>query len=199
MTAYEPATLQPAVHDQDHIRGPSRAPVTLVEYGDFECPHCAAAHPIVVGLRARLADRMRFVYRNFPLLQIHPHALHAAEAAESVAAHAGATAYWAMHDALFEHQQHSRHALDDAHLVRYAAAAGADGARVRAELAAGTQEARVRADYTSGVWSGVHGTPTFFINGRRFDGDWQNPAALVWALDQAARSTESRQATGGLV
>ncbi len=192
MPSYEPDTLQPPVHDQDHSRGPAAAPVTLVEYGDFECPHCAAAYPIVRRLQEQRAGEVRFVFRNFPLVRLHPHALHAAEAAESVAAHAGAGAYWAMHDALFEHQRDSPRALDDAHLVRHAAAAGADAERVRRELAAGTHEAKVRGDYVSGVRSGVGGTPTFFINGARYDGDWRDSAAFAWALDRVARAVEAR-------
>jgi protein-disulfide isomerase len=160
--------------------------VTLVEYGDFECPDCLDANAAVEAVRQRLRGDLRFVFRNFPLVRAHPHALHAAEAAESVAAHAGPAAYWAMYDALFAHVRRSPHALDDDHLVRYAAAAGADGARVRAEVAAGTHEARVRADFTSGVWSGVRAAPTFFVNGVRFDGDWRDARAFAWALEHAA-------------
>ena len=184
--------LRVDVHEGDHIRGPAKAPVTLVEYGDFECPYCFRAHPIVQSIQDRLGDRLRFVFRNFPLTQLHPHALHAAEAAEAVAAHAGPRAYWAMHDAIFEHQQDSGDALDDFHLVHYAADAGADPREVQQDLAKDAFVDRVQQDFTSGVRSGVNGTPTFFINKERFDGDWTNQSAFEFALEQAAASSSSR-------
>jgi protein-disulfide isomerase len=179
-------TLRPPVNDKDHSSGPSHAPITLVEYGDFQCPYCYRAHPIVLKLQKQLDGRLRFVFRNFPLTQIHPNAQHAAEAAESVAAQAGDEAYWRMHHSIFEHQQDSPDALDDAHLARYAAAAGADPARVQADLAEGTYESRVRTDFMSGLRSGVNGTPTFFINGVRFEGDWTNVSEFASALEAAA-------------
>ena len=187
-------TLRQAVHDGDHSLGPADAPVTLVEYGDFQCPYCAQAHPIVTAVRARLGPTVRFVFRNFPLTEIHPRALRAAEAAESVADRAGPDAYWAMHDALFEHQQDSASALDDAHLVRYAVSAGADAAGVAADLAAGAHEERIRADFMTGVRSGVNGTPTFFVNGERFDGDWTDARAFAAALQAAADAATSAPA-----
>jgi protein-disulfide isomerase len=178
--------LRDGVHVGDHDIGPRDAPVTLVEYGDFECPYCYRAHPIIEDIQAAFGDRLRFVFRNFPLEQLHPHALHAAAAAESVAANAGTDAYWAMHHAIFEHQQDSGDALDDAHLVRYAAAAGADPVQVKLDLDQGTFEDRVHEDFISGVRSGVNGTPTFFINGERFDGDWTDKTAFASALEDAA-------------
>ena len=187
MSSPESGTLRPAVHARDHSLGPADAPVTLVEYGDYQCPHCARAHPILKALRARLGPRLHFVFRNFPLTGVHPNALHAAEAAESVAAQAGSDAYWAMHDTLFRRQQDSDRALDDAHLVRYATAAGADAGRVRDDLAADTYEERVRADFTSGIDSGVSGTPTFFVNGARYDGDWRDLPAFAADLEAVAR------------
>jgi protein-disulfide isomerase len=179
-------TLRPAVGESDHVIGAEDAPVTLVEYGDYQCPHCYRAHPIVTAVRKRLGAKLRFVFRNFPLAEMHPEAMHAAESAESVGAHAGATAYWAMHDAIFEHQQDSFDALDDQHLVRYASKAGADAKAVQRDLDSGEFVKRVRADFSSGLRSGVNGTPTFFINGERFDGDWSNVAAFTAALEGAA-------------
>ena len=176
------ATLRTAVGPDDHVLGPSDAPVTLVEYGDYECPYCGQAHPILKALLARMGDRVRLVFRNFPLTELHPNALHAAEAAESVAEQAGEEAFWRMHDTLYEHQ----HALDDAHLVRYATQAGADSDRVSSDLSEVAHEARIRADFMSGVRSGVNGTPTFFINGTRFEGEWTNADAFIAALDEAA-------------
>jgi protein-disulfide isomerase len=181
--------LRTPVNERDHSIGPPNAPVTLVEYGDFECPHCARAHPIVKALRSQLKDRMRFVFRHFPLATIHPHAEHAHEAAESVAAHAGPDAFWAMHHLIYVHQQDSPDALDDAHLAAYAEDAGADPDQVRRDLEADAFLLRVRADFLSGMRSGVNGTPTFFINELRWDGNWTNPAEFLSALEEAAAAT----------
>ena len=111
--------------------------------------------------------------------------MHAAEAAESVGAHAGADAYWVMHDSIYKHQQDAFDALDDAHLVRYARSAGADPKVVQQDLDGAVFEARVRADFMGGLRSGVNGTPTFFINGTRFDGDWARVEMLAAALEAA--------------
>jgi protein-disulfide isomerase len=184
----EQGMLRPPVDENDHSIGPIEAPVTLVEYGDYECPFCGRAHPIVQQLQRQFGQQLRFVFRNFPLAKIHPHALAAAEAAESVAASAGADAFWRMHHAIFEHQGDSRDALDGAHLVRYAADSGADPAQVTLDLDSATFAEKVKADFMSGIRSGVNGTPTFFINGRRFDGDWTDLRAFAAALDQAARA-----------
>ena len=165
--------VQPVTED-DHIAGPMDAPLTLVEYGDFECPHCAAAHPVVKEIQLLLGDTLRFVYRHFPLTQIHPHAEHAAEASESAAVQG---AFWEMHDIIFENQI----ALTDRDLIRYSAAIGIDAEQVAADLASGTWEARVKRDFSSGVRSGVNGTPTFFINGMRHDGPL-DPQSLLAAL-----------------
>ena len=189
MSARRQGTLRPEVTDEDHGIGPVTAPVILVEYGDYQCPYCYQAHPLVNSIRKQLDAKLRFVFRNFPLTEIHPHALHAAQAAESVAATAGESAYWAMHDAIYEHQQDSDDALDDAHLVRYAEECGADPAQVQADLDAGKFEDRVRADFMSGVRSGVNGTPTFFINGLRYDGDWTNAKEFAARLQETADAT----------
>jgi protein-disulfide isomerase len=175
------------VGERDHVQGDQHAPVTLVEYGDYECPHCGRAYPIVKRVQERLGARLRFVFRNFPLNEIHPHAEHAAEAAESVAAHGGPAAFWTMHDLIFEHQQDGPAALSDAALTRLAAEAGVDGKAVLRDVASQGFRDRVREDFMSGVRSGVNGTPTFFINGRRHDGSWGEPE-LVAALQAAARS-----------
>jgi protein-disulfide isomerase len=140
-------------------------------------------------LQRRFADAgspFRFVFRNFPLTDIHPRALHAAEAAESVAAHGGEAAFWAMHDAIFEHQRDSAIALSDQHLAKYAAVGGVDETLVARDLKNGVYESRVRDDFLGGVRSGVNGTPTFFINGVRFDGDWTDADAFTHALEDAA-------------
>ena len=186
MSAQQQGSLRTPVSDSDHVIGSADAPITLVEYGDYQCPHCARAHAVLPVVRKRLGDRLRFVYRNFPLTEIHPDALHAAEAAESVAAHSGDDAFWKMHDQLFEHARDGDDALDDAHLARYAEAAGASPDDVLADLDVDAYEPRVKADFMGGVRSGVNGTPTFFINGQRFEGDWTNPASFVAALEEEA-------------
>jgi len=175
--------LNPPVGPGDHALGPSQAPVTLVEYGDYECPHCGRAHAVLQVVLAGLGDGVRFVFRNFPLAEIHPHAQAAAEAAESVAAHGGNDAFWGMHDALYENQN----ALDTADLLEYAAAAGVDSNAVAEDLSSRAMADRVRKDFRSGIRSGVNGTPTFFVNGRRFNGDWTDPVAFTAALSTAAR------------
>ena len=167
------------VGERDHAQGPADAPITLVEYGDYECPHCGRAHPIVKEVQRRLGSTLRFVFRNFPLNESHPHAQHAAEAAEGAGAQGR---FWAMHDSLFEHQR----ALDDHHLVGYAKALGLDPVAFEHDLRAHTYKARVREDFVSGVRSGVNGTPTFFINGVRFDDSWDSDT-LTEALTAAAQ------------
>ena len=176
------ATLIPVVGEDDHSAGPASAPVTLVEYGDFECPHCGRAYPIVKAVQRRLGTRLRFVFRHFPLTELHPHAQHAAEAAEAVAAQGK---FWEMHGRLFERQ----FALEDEQLVEYALDLGLDAPRVARELAAHTYKPQVRDDFMSGVRSGVNGTPTFFINGVRYDYTW-NEDTLTAALERAAAPTD---------
>ena len=177
--------LKPPVNEHDHVQGDSTAAVTLVEYGDYECPHCGRAHPIVKRVQQRLGRGLRFVFRNFPLSEAHPHAEHAAEAAESVAAHGGQNAFWAMHDLIFEHQQDGPTALSDPGLALLATAAGVDGKVVLRDLEGARFRDRVRTDFMSGVRSGVNGTPTFFINGVRHDGPWDEES-LIDALAIAA-------------
>jgi protein-disulfide isomerase len=178
--------LQPDVGPNDHHAGPADAPITLVEYGDFQCPWCFRAHPIVLDLQRQFEARLHFVFRNFPLTQLHPHAMHAAEAAESVNAASGRDAYWRMHHLIYQHQQDALDALDDARLFAYAENAGADPARVQYDLEVGAHRDRVMADFASGLRSGVNGTPTFFINGLRFDGNWLSPAEFARELERAA-------------
>src|SRR5437016_12393269 len=133
------ALLTPPVGQRDHQRGPETAPVTLVEYGDYECPFCGKAYPIVKEIQRRLGDQLRFVFRNFPLTQSHPHAEHAAEAAEAAA---GQGKFWEMHDTLFEHQ----HALDDTHLVNYAVALHLDQEMFVREMTEHVHTNRVREE-----------------------------------------------------
>lgn len=168
--------LSVPVSNRDHIRGPFDAPSTLLEYGDYECPACAAAHPLVQAIDHVLGDQMRFIFRNFPLANVHIHAEHAAEAAEAAGAQGS---FWEMHDTLFENQM----ALEDEDLARYAAALGLDVDRFVSELFSGAHSSRVREDFRSGIRSGVNGTPTFFINDMRYDGP-RDVETMVAALTQ---------------
>lgn len=169
--------LRAPVTDRDHAQGAADAPITLVEYGDYECPHCGRAYPIIKDVQRRLGSRLRFVFRNFPLSEAHPHAQHAAEAAEAAGSQGQ---YWAMHDALYEHQR----ALGDTHLAEYAAAIGLDVTEFQQELASHVHARHVRADFLGGIRSGVNGTPTFFINDVRHDDAW-DADTLVQALEAA--------------
>jgi protein-disulfide isomerase len=162
------------VSERDHLLGPVTAPVTLVEYGDYECPSCGQAHAVVKHLQRLLGCELCFVFRNFPLTTVHPHAQLAAEAAEAAGAQGK---FWAMHDMLFAHQE----ALEPEDLVQYAAALGLDLHRFNSELATHVHAARVREDFMSGVRSGVNGTPTFFINGLRHNGSY-DLATLLEAI-----------------
>jgi protein-disulfide isomerase len=168
----------PVSEERDHVQGPAAAPVTLVEYGDYECPYCGAAYPIVKQVQARLGGQLRFVFRNFPITTSHPHAEQAAEAAEAAAAQ---DRFWEMHDHLYEHQRR----LGDDDLRGYADELGLDVARFSDELAEHAHAARVREDFMSGVRSGVNGTPTFYVNGVRHDDSYEFDTLLA-ALEDAA-------------
>jgi protein-disulfide isomerase len=165
---------------RDHIQGPIDAPIALVEYGDYECPYCGDAYPIVKAVQERLGDRLCLAFRNFPLVNAHPHAQHAAETAEAAGAQGR---FWEMHDLLYENQN----ALDDEDLARYAAALGLDARRLISEVLTGAHTARVREDFRSGARGGVNGTPTFFINGARYDDALDFDALLAALTPRHAR------------
>jgi protein-disulfide isomerase len=176
-TQWQATLTMPVSDDRDHIQGPADAPVTLVEYGDYECPYCGAAYPIIKEVQARMGERLRFVFRNFPITTSHPHAEQAAEAAEAAAAQ---ERFWEMHDMLYENQRH----LEDENLRAYAEQLGLDVERFGNELAEHVYAPRVREDFMSGVRSGVNGTPTFFINGARHDDSYELETLLA-ALERA--------------
>jgi len=155
-------TLALPVGKRDHIQGSSSAVVTLVEYGDYQCPFCGDTYPIIKKLQKHFGDQLRFVFRNFPLVRIHAFAQRAAEAAEAAGAQGK---FWEMHDYLFEHQD----ALDAENLVRAAGALSLDKVKFDREVAEHIHADRVQEDIQSGIDSGVGGTPTIFINGRRND------------------------------
>jgi NhaA family Na+:H+ antiporter len=150
---------------RDHVLGPSDARVTVVEYGDYECPHCRQVAPIIEQLRSRFGDRLRYVFRHFPITTMHPRAQLAAEAAEAAGAQGK---FWEMHDLLLEPQA----SLDKPSLVKYAAELALDTERFERELSEHVYADRVRQDFLSGVRSGANGTPAFFLNGIRYDGPW---------------------------
>lgn len=179
MTTSDVNQLSMPVTEDDHQQGPVDAPVTMVEYGDYECPYCGAAHPIVKQLQRRLGDDLRFVFRDFPLTQIHPHAEQAAEAADSAGDQGS---FWDYHDILFENQD----ALSHRDLVRYARELRLDLDQFTGDLEDHTNVDRVRQDFESGIESGVNGTPTFFINGTRYDGPAEFEEMLA-ALNDAKK------------
>jgi len=151
------------VNANDHIQGTPNAEWTLVEYGDYECPVCGQAYPIVKQLQEHFGDQLRFVFRNFPLREIHANAEHAAETAEFAA---GYGSFWEMHDVLFENQEY----LEDEVLIGLTAKMGLSASKLRRSLASEVYRGRIDLDFRGGIRSGVNGTPTFFINGVRHDG-----------------------------
>lgn len=162
MTGNQFFRLTEPVSAMDHVRGPEHAPVTVVEYGDFECPNCKQAAPAIKLLLERFAEQVRFAYRHYPLEEVHPHALMAAQAAECAGAQGQ---FWPMHDLLFEHQLH----LKVNQLHGYAERLPIDMVRYSAEMDDQVYLQRIREHQRSGRDSGVRGTPTFFVNGRIHD------------------------------
>ena len=175
----ETSHLTPPVQSFDHSRGPDHAAVTVVEFGDFECPNCKQAAPAVKLLLERFDERVRFVFRNFPLTEVHPHAMLAAQAAEAASAQGK---FWEMHDLLFENQTH----LKAQHLHSYAERLGLDMARYTAEMDDEIYLQRVREHMESARKSGVRGTPTFFVNGRLHDVSF-GLRALFDAVEEALK------------
>jgi protein-disulfide isomerase len=170
------AKLSIAVSSKDHRQGDPAGPCTLVEYGDYQCPSCGQAYPIVKRVQKHFGKRLSFVFRNFPLSQMHPHAESAAETAEFAGTN---DKFWPMHDLLYENQDRLGHEL----FVELAEGLHLAPAQLIEALETKEFQARVRADFAGGVRSGVNGTPTFFINGVRHDGSYDF-ASLVEAIDQ---------------
>jgi protein-disulfide isomerase len=171
------ATLKTPVTPNDHIQGPEDASATLVEYGDYECPHCGRAYSIVKRVQKQFGKGLRFVFRNFPLSEMHLQAESAAETAEFAGAHGK---FWEMHDGLFENQQR----LGGPLYLELAQELGLSATGLRQALEEGKYKDRVRTDFSGGVRSGVNGTPTFFINGKRHDGPFDYES-LVRAIEEA--------------
>ena len=171
------SVLRPPLNAADHLRGNRNAPVSLVEFGDFECPFCGRAYPVVQAIEHALGDRLSFTFRHFPLAATHPHALLAAEAAEAADAQGR---FWQMYDMLYQHQD----SLELRSIEEYAGLIGLDMGKFVRDLRRHRFLDKVRTDLHSGAVSGVNGTPTFFINGRRHDDAWDYERLLGALLEQ---------------
>ena len=177
--------LKNAVTDRDHALGPSDAPVTLIEYGNFECIHCRAAYPLIKEVQKVLRENLRFVFRHFPTVKTHPHSLRAAEASEAAAAQGK---FWEMHDQMFTHQQ----VLDDTQLLRCAKRIGLDMERFSREMSENTFLNLIEADYQRSIFDEhVTGTPTFYINAARYTGA-TNVKELLEAIKAADTEDQIR-------
>ena len=175
----------PVSSKRDHCQGPDTAPVTLLEYGDYECPYCGKAYAIIRDIQGQVRNQMRFVFRNFPLTQVHPHAQHAAEAAEAAGAQGK---FWEMHDILYENQD----SLEDEDLRSYADALDLDLEQFDNEMIMHVHARKIREDFMSGIRSGVNGTPAFYLNGIRYDGSWDE-ASLLYSLMQIVQLSGKRR------
>src|SRR5438552_2496331 len=165
LETYEaPSPVVPVDPSRDHIQGNPKARFTLVEYGDYQCPFCGAAYPEVKKVQKDLGSKLRFVFRNFPLTNVHEFAQVAAETAEAASVQGK---FWEMHDFLYEHQ---RTLGDQSVALGYAKKLGLDAQRFEREISQHTYEKRIKDDFMGGVRSGVNGTPTFYVNGVRHDG-----------------------------
>ena len=170
-------SLRPPFGEKEHFQGEIKAPLELLEYGDYQCPYCGRAYPIIKRVQSRLGKDLRFVFRNFPLTDAHPQAYTAALAAEAAGRQ---DAFWKMHDLLYEKQE----SMSGPHFFNgLATSLGLDIAKFEADLHDAAVAKKVDDDFESGVRSGVNGTPTFFINGQRHDGSYDF-ASLVEAIDQ---------------
>jgi protein-disulfide isomerase len=162
------ASLKVPVSRADHIQGSENAPITLVEYGDYECPFCGAAYYVIKQLQKHFGKQLRFVFRNFPLTQIHPYAEIAAEAAEFAGLN---NQFWEMHDLIYENQS----SLNGPFLLELGTALGLDARELAKAIETRAFEDKIKNDFLGGVKSGVNGTPTFFINGERYNGSYEYP------------------------
>jgi len=166
-------SLRLPVSKRDHIQGNPDAAIELVEYGDYQCPYCGAAYPEIKIIQEKMGNQLKFVFRNFPLTNMHEYALHAAIASE-VAGDMGQ--FWEMHDMLFENQQN----LDDTHLIDYAKELGLDIKKFEAKFPEPKYREKVEQDLESGLRSGVNGTPSFYVNGTKYQGDFSAEVMLEY-------------------
>jgi protein-disulfide isomerase len=174
-------SLRPPFSEKDHFQGEIKAPLELLEYGDFQCPYCGRAYPIIKRVQSRLGKDLRFVFRNFPLTDAHPQAYTAALAAEAAGRQ---DAFWKMHDFLYEKQE----SMSGPHFLNgLATSLGLDIAKFEADLHDAAIAKKVDDDFESGVRSGVNGTPGFFINGLRYDDDWDEESLIANLQKHMAR------------
>jgi protein-disulfide isomerase len=167
--------------DRDHSLGRSSAPVNLVQYGDFGCAHCVRAYPLILGVIRYMGESMRYTYRNFSLNAPGKHGLLGAEACEAAGVQGR---FWEMHDQLFRNPN----ALREKDVVARATAMGLDTEKFARDLLSREVAQRIRDDFRGGIWCGVKATPTFFINGLRYDGNWLDAPELIQVLRDAAYS-----------
>ena len=172
-------SLSEPVGPEDHIQGPDNAPVTLLEYGDYQCSYCGDLYPVLKDIQKQMGKSLRFVFRNFPITSIHLQAFVAAEAAEAAASQ---HKFWQMHDKLYENQFD----LSAESIVIYAEQVGLGMDRFVKEVNGQTYAKRIKHDFQGGVMSGVNGTPSLFINGERYDGD-RDARSIVVALKAASK------------
>ncbi|HEY3039129.1 MAG TPA: DsbA family protein [Pyrinomonadaceae bacterium] len=192
MSIPEVIRLKNPISQRDHALGPEGAPVTLLEYGNFECIHCGRAYPIIKQVRKLLGDNLRFVFRHFPTVQTHPHSLRAATAAEAAGAQ---RKFWEMHDELFTHQT----ALEDRDLSRYARRIGVDGEKFARDMTEGTLLKQIEADYQLSLFDEhITGTPTIYINEIRYTGatDFERLLDAIRKADTEGRIRLPEQAHG---
>ncbi len=187
MSEHTPSLKIP-VGEKDHIQGSPDAKVTLLEYGDYQCPYCGEAYGIVKKVQDKFGSDLRFVFRNFPLTEVHPRAEFGAEMAESASDQGK---FWEMHDYLYEHQAYLS---NEDFFLQYAGKLGMDAPRIKNEVATHAHLPRIRADFMGGVRSGVNGTPTFFINNLRHNGDYRFET-LVGAIENAMAGNRRKQET----
>lgn len=173
--------LRGPVNEHDHIQGASRAPLTLLEYGDYQCPYCGQAYPIIKKVQQYFGNRLRFVFRNFPLTEVHPMALAAAETAEAAGAQGK---FWEMHDLLYENQPR----FSMRYFLEVATQLGLERERFVEDVENGTFRPVIRDDFVGGVRSGVNGTPCFFIDGERYDGSWDEQMLIAALENTSGRS-----------
>lgn len=171
--------LTPAVSSNDHVYGNLHAPLELVEYGDYECPYCGRAYPIVKSIQEKLGADLKFVFRNFPLRKIHPNAYAAAVATEAAALRGK---FWEMHDIVFENQK----TLGPENILAFANSLGLDIERFQKDILDESLFLKARKDFESGMRSGVNRTPSFFVNGKKFDGDWSENGLLQYLESELA-------------
>ncbi len=171
--------LMPAVNSKDHIAGKPEALIELVEYGDYECPYCGRAYPIVKYIQQNLGNDIKFVFRNFPLSKIHPHAFSAAVATEAAGQQ---NRFWEMHDIIFENQK----TLDPDDILLFARSVGLDPERFKKDIQQKALMEKVEMDFESGIRSGVNRTPTFFINGEKYLNDWDDGQLFTYLQSQVA-------------